>query len=115
MIAASSARRSHHGVVACQPVTVPDRRDATESAAWWIGADTNHVDSFRKRLSTFSRLAQDAVYPHGWGGPNASKGEGPDFVRSHSLTNDGSFPHDTSGGQLPVGQAAAGHPWTFHE
>jgi acetyl-CoA acetyltransferase len=37
-----------------------------------VGADTNHVDSFRKTLSTFSRFAQDAVYPYGSGGPNAS-------------------------------------------
>ena len=37
-----------------------------------IGADTNHVDSFRKTLSTFSRFAQDAVYPYGSGGANAS-------------------------------------------
>jgi acetyl-CoA acetyltransferase len=36
------------------------------------------------------------------------KGEGPDFVRSHTLTNGGSFPHNTSGGQLSVGQAGAG-------
>lgn len=35
------------------------------------------------------------------------KGEGPDFVRSHTFTNDGSFPHNTSGGQLSVGQAGA--------
>jgi acetyl-CoA acetyltransferase len=35
------------------------------------------------------------------------KGEGPEFVRSHTLTNDGSFPHNTSGGQLSVGQAGA--------
>jgi acetyl-CoA acetyltransferase len=35
------------------------------------------------------------------------KGEGPDFVREHSFTNDGSFPHNTSGGQLSVGQAGA--------
>ena len=35
------------------------------------------------------------------------KGEGPDFVRSHTLTNEGSFPHNTSGGQLSVGQAGA--------
>src|SRR3954464_15691251 len=34
--------------------------------------DTNHVDSFRKTLSTFSRFAQDAVYPYGSGGANAS-------------------------------------------
>jgi len=35
------------------------------------------------------------------------KGEGPDFVRSHTFTCDGSFPHNTSGGQLSVGQAGA--------
>jgi acetyl-CoA acetyltransferase len=35
------------------------------------------------------------------------KGEGPDFVRGHSFTTDGSFPHNTSGGQLSVGQAGA--------
>ncbi len=36
-----------------------------------------------------------------------AKGEGPDFVRSHTFTNDGSFPVNTSGGQLSVGQAGA--------
>ncbi len=35
------------------------------------------------------------------------KGEGPRFVRDHTFTNDGSFPHNTSGGQLSVGQAGA--------
>jgi acetyl-CoA acetyltransferase len=35
------------------------------------------------------------------------KGEGADFVRSHTFTIDGSFPHNTSGGQLSVGQAGA--------
>ena len=33
-----------------------------------VGADTNQVDSFRRTLSTFSRFAQDAVYPYGSGG-----------------------------------------------
>src|SRR5262249_35198021 len=37
-----------------------------------LAGDTNHVDSFRKTLQTFSRFAQDAVYPYGSGGPNAS-------------------------------------------
>jgi acetyl-CoA acetyltransferase len=37
-----------------------------------VAADTNHVDSFRKTLSSFSRFAQDAVYPYGAGGANAS-------------------------------------------
>jgi acetyl-CoA acetyltransferase len=35
------------------------------------------------------------------------KGEAADFVRRHSLTADGSFPINTSGGQLSAGQAGA--------
>jgi acetyl-CoA acetyltransferase len=37
-----------------------------------VSGDTNHVDSFRRMLSSFSRFAQDASYPYGAGGPNAS-------------------------------------------
>lgn len=37
-----------------------------------VGADTNHLDSFRSTLGRFSQFAQDAVYPYGAGGPNAS-------------------------------------------
>ncbi len=37
-----------------------------------IGADTNHVDTFRQTVATFSQFANDAVYPYGSGGPNAS-------------------------------------------
>ena len=37
-----------------------------------IAGDTNHVDTFRRTLATFSRFAVDAVYPYGSGGPNAS-------------------------------------------
>jgi acetyl-CoA acetyltransferase len=36
-----------------------------------------------------------------------AKGEGPAFIRNHSFTCDGSFPLNTSGGQLSVGQAGA--------
>jgi acetyl-CoA acetyltransferase len=36
------------------------------------------------------------------------KGEGPAFVRRHTFTHDGSFPLNTSGGQLSIGQAGAG-------
>jgi acetyl-CoA acetyltransferase len=36
-----------------------------------------------------------------------NKGEGPDFVRRESFTAEGSFPLNTSGGQLSVGQAGA--------
>jgi acetyl-CoA acetyltransferase len=35
------------------------------------------------------------------------KNEAPSFIRGHSFTHDGSFPHNTSGGQLSVGQAGA--------
>ncbi len=35
------------------------------------------------------------------------KGEGPEFVRSKTLTWNGDFPNNTSGGQLSVGQAGA--------
>jgi acetyl-CoA acetyltransferase len=37
-----------------------------------IAGDTNHIDSFRQLLSSFSRFAVDASYPYGYGGPNAS-------------------------------------------
>jgi len=36
-----------------------------------------------------------------------SKGEGPDFIRANSFEVDGTFPCNTSGGQLSVGQAGA--------
>jgi acetyl-CoA acetyltransferase len=36
-----------------------------------------------------------------------TKGEAKDFVRSRDLTAEGDFPHNTSGGQLSVGQAGA--------
>jgi acetyl-CoA acetyltransferase len=37
-----------------------------------VAGDTNQVDTFRQTLRGFSRFAQDAVYPYGAGGPNAS-------------------------------------------
>ena len=36
-----------------------------------VGADTNHVDSFRQTLGGFSDFARDATYPYGAGGPNS--------------------------------------------
>jgi acetyl-CoA acetyltransferase len=44
--------------------------DATAVAC--IAGDTNHPDSFRQNLGTFSQFARDASYPYGSGGPNAS-------------------------------------------
>lgn len=37
-----------------------------------VAGDTNHVDSFRRTLANFSRFSQDAAYPYGAGGANAS-------------------------------------------
>ncbi len=37
-----------------------------------LAGDTNHVDSFRSMLTSFSRFSQDASYPYGSGGPNAN-------------------------------------------
>lgn len=37
-----------------------------------VAGDANEIDSFRKLLSGFSRFSMDAVYPYGFGGPNAS-------------------------------------------
>jgi acetyl-CoA acetyltransferase len=37
-----------------------------------LSGDTNHVDSFRAMMTTFSRFSQDASYPYGSGGPNGS-------------------------------------------
>jgi len=37
-----------------------------------IAGDTNRTDSFRRNTASFSQFAQDAVYPYGSGGPNAS-------------------------------------------
>ena len=37
-----------------------------------LAGDTNQVDTFRRTLENFSRFAQDAAYPYGAGGANAS-------------------------------------------
>ena len=36
-----------------------------------VAADTNHVDSFRQTLGSFSNFSRDATYPYGAGGPNS--------------------------------------------
>lgn len=37
-----------------------------------VGADTNHIDSFRQTQASFSRFTQDATFAYGSGGANAS-------------------------------------------
>lgn len=63
-----------------------------------IGADTNHVDSFRQSLGSFSVFARDAVFPYGSGGPNASFG----FLTSYYMRAYGATPEDF--GKLCVAQ-----------
>lgn len=63
-----------------------------------IGADTNHVDSFRTSLGSFSVFARDAVFPYGSGGPNASFA----FLTSYYMRNFGATVQDF--GKLCVAQ-----------
>jgi acetyl-CoA acetyltransferase len=70
--------------------------DATVVAC--IAGDTNHVDSFRHTIASFSQFARDAVYPYGSGGPNASFA----FLTDYYLRNHGARREDF--GKLCVAQ-----------
>ena len=63
-----------------------------------VAADTNQVDTFRTTLGSFSRFAQDAVYPYGAGGPNASFA----FLTAHYMRTFGASREDF--GKLCVAQ-----------
>ena len=63
-----------------------------------IAADTNHVDSFRNTIASFSQFANDAVYPYGSGGPNASFA----FLTDHYMREFGAKREDF--GKLCVAQ-----------
>jgi len=63
-----------------------------------IAGDTNHTDSFRLNLATFSQFARDAVYPYGSGGANASFA----FLTAHYMRSYGAKPEDF--GKLCVAQ-----------
>jgi acetyl-CoA acetyltransferase len=65
-----------------------------------IAGDTNHTDSFRQNLATFSQFARDAVYPYGSGGANASFA----FLTSYYMRTYGAKPEDF--GKLCVAQRA---------
>jgi acetyl-CoA acetyltransferase len=71
-----------------------------------IGADTNHVDSFRQSLGSFSVFARDAVFPYGSGGPNASFA----FLTAHYMRTCGATREDF--GKLCLAQRdnALGYP-----
>jgi acetyl-CoA acetyltransferase len=71
-----------------------------------LAGDTNHVDSFRLTLGSFSQFARDAVYPYGSGGPNASFA----FLTDHYMRNHGAQREDF--GKLCIAQrrSAASFP-----
>ena len=54
-----------------------------------LAADTNQIDSFRQTLAGFSRFSQDATYPYGFGGPNATFALITDnFMREYGVTRE---------------------------
>ena len=55
-----------------------------------IAGDTNHVDSFRESLGSFSLFARDATYPYGSGGPNAMFA----FITAHYMRTYGARRED---------------------
>lgn len=63
-----------------------------------VAADTNQVDTFRNTLGSFSRFSQDAVFPYGAGGPNASFA----FLTAHYMRTFGARREDF--GKLCVAQ-----------
>ena len=65
-----------------------------------VAADTNHVDSFRHTLGSFSDFARDASYPYGAGGPNSMFA----FITAHYMQKYGARREDF--GRIAVAQRA---------
>jgi acetyl-CoA acetyltransferase len=85
------------GIVALRRATRAVQSGDAEIVAC-IAADTNHIDTFRQTLATFSQFARDAVYPYGSGGPNASFA----FLTDHYMRTSGARREDF--GKLCVAQ-----------
>ena len=74
-------------------------REALYAQAGVGAADVNFVETYDDYPVISVMQFEDLGF--------CGKGEGPAFVRANTFTHDGSFPHNTSGGQLSVGQAGA--------
>lgn len=74
-----------------------------------LAGDTNHVDSFRQTVSSFSQFARDAVYPYGSGGPNSSFA----FLTDHYMRSYGARAEDF--GRICIAQRQNGlhFPYTM--
>lgn len=77
---------------------------ALDADEFWsmAGSGPDRVD-FLQTYDDYPAIAAMQIEDLGF----CRKGEAAAFIRSHTLTFDGSFPHNTSGGQLSVGQAGA--------
>jgi acetyl-CoA acetyltransferase len=89
------------GVVALRRAARAVQSGDAEAVACLAG-DTNHTDSFRLNVATFSQFARDAVYPYGSGGPNASFA----FLTDYYMRTYGATREDF--GKLCVAQRANG-------
>jgi len=92
-----------HNAFASDPVQMRagwalDRADLYEQA----GAGPQDMD-FLQTYDDYPVISVMQIEDLGF----CAKGEGPGFIRKHTFTWDGSFPLNTSGGQLSVGQAGA--------
>lgn len=74
-----------------------------------IAGDTNGPDSFRDTVASFSQFSQDAVYPYGAGGPNASFA----LLTDYAMRETGAMREDF--GKLCVAQRqnALRNPWAL--
>jgi acetyl-CoA acetyltransferase len=72
-----------------------------------IAGDTNHTDSFRLNVASFSQFARDAVYPYGSGGPNASFA----FLTDYYMRTYGAEREDF--GKLCIAQRANGTKFPY--
>ena len=77
------------GVVAIRRAARAIRAGDAEVVAC-VAGDTNHVDSFRASLGSFSLFARDATYPYGSGGPNAMFA----FITAHYMRTYGARRED---------------------
>ena len=89
------------GIVALRRAARAVQSGDAEAVACLAG-DTNHTNSFRLNVATFSQFARDAVYPYGSGGPNASFA----FLTDYYMRTYGATREDF--GKLCVAQRANG-------
>lgn len=83
-----------------------------------LAADTNHVETFRQTLGSFSQFARDATYPYGSGGPNALFAIITDhFMRTRGATREdfGRLCVDQRASALASGGALFRKPLTLDE